>query len=93
MGLGAAISRATAEPQIPANQQTGLRLVCNSFRQAALGQWARAQRSALLDAFAPAYGSSNKAVRLGAATMLLNFAVAKGAQRVRRPYQTFWVAT
>ena len=70
---------ATAEPQLAANQQTGLRLICNCFRHPALRQWVQMQQSALLDGFAPAYKGSSKAVRLAAATMLLNFAVARGA--------------
>ena len=78
-GLSAAISKATAEPQLAANQQTGLRLICNAFRHPALRQWVQLQRSALLDSFAPAFSNSSKAVRLAAATMLWNFAVARGA--------------
>ena len=54
-------------------------MICNAFRHPALRQWVQSQRSALLDSFASAYSTSSKAVRLAAATMLWNFAVARGA--------------
>jgi len=43
--LGAALATACAEPQVAANQQLGLRLLCNAFRSAPLRAWLRHQAS------------------------------------------------
>lgn len=74
-GLGAALFRGTEEPQPPANQQTGLRLACNMCKHQSLRQWSQKQNAALMDRFAPCCSSTNKAVRLGFATLMLNMAV------------------
>lgn len=120
-GIGGAFATAAAEPQLPANQQTALRLACNAFQHPVLRQWVAAQvrtgtcllvfdnsthpapfvelclciyrrdddggvwpltqASGLLDGFASCLQSGSKAVRLGAATFLLNCAVLQGALR------------
>lgn len=61
--------------------QTGLKLVANLFKQAPLRAWALQQRELLLDGFAGAGSgpAGSKAVRLGLATVLLNYVVAAGA--------------
>lgn len=73
--LGAALFRGTEEPQLPANQQTGLRLACNLCKQPPLHQWLQTHNAALMDRFAPCCSSTNKPVRLGFATFMLNLAV------------------
>ncbi|KAL0051183.1 hypothetical protein WJX82_003205 [Trebouxia sp. C0006] len=73
--LGAALFRGTEEPQLPANQQTGLRLACNLCKQPPLHQWLQTHNAALMDRFAPCCSSANKPVRLGFATFMLNLAV------------------
>lgn len=70
-----AIARATAEPQLVANQQTGLRLVCNMCKHGSLRSWLQSNSSAVLDRFGPCCTSTNKSVRLAFATLLLNLAV------------------
>ena len=67
-----------AEPQLPANQQTALRLACNAFQHPVLRQWVAQQASALLDGFSGCLREGSKAVRLGMATFLLNCAVLQG---------------
>lgn len=79
-GIGGAFATAAAEPQLPANQQTALRLACNAFQHPVLRQWVAAQASGLLDGFASCLQSGSKAVRLGAATFLLNCAVLQDAE-------------
>ncbi|KAL0030698.1 hypothetical protein WJX77_002586 [Trebouxia sp. C0004] len=73
--LGAALFRGTQEPQLPANQQTGLRLACNLCKQPPLHQWLQTHNAALMDRFAPCCSSTNKPVRSGFATFMLNLAV------------------
>ena len=73
--LGAALFCGTEEPQLPANQQTGLRLACNLCKQPPLHQWLQTHNAALMDRFAPCCSSTNKPVRLGFATFMLNLAV------------------
>lgn len=72
-----ALARATAEPQLAANQQTGLRLACNLCKQN-LRSWLQSNSSAVLDRFGPCCSSTNKSVRLAFATLLLNLAVLLG---------------
>lgn len=74
-GLGGALATAMTQPQSTPNQQTGLRLACNAFMQPALRTWISGQMSEVLDGFSAALISPSKAVRLGAATLLLNCAV------------------
>lgn len=73
-GLISALSRATTDPALPSNQQTGLRLLCNAFRHPSLAQWLQTHRQQLLDEFAPCCTSPNKGVRAAFATFLLNLA-------------------
>lgn len=42
-GIGGALATAAAEPQLPANQQTALRLATNAFQHPVLRQWVAAQ--------------------------------------------------
>jgi hypothetical protein len=42
-GIGGALATAAAEPQLPANQQTALRLAANAFQHPVLRQWITAQ--------------------------------------------------
>mmetsp|Transcript_16158 Transcript_16158/g.48409 ORF Transcript_16158/g.48409 Transcript_16158/m.48409 type:complete len:789 (+) Transcript_16158:141-2507(+) len=74
-GVGAALAAAMAEPQTAFNQQTALRLACNAFVQPSLRTWIATQVSSLLDGFAPALTAPSKAVRLAAATLLLNASI------------------
>jgi PUL domain len=74
-GLGSALAMAFREPQLAANQQTGLRLACNAFCHLPLRDWAKSNRTELLDGCALSIASTSKAVRLAAATLLLNFSV------------------
>jgi hypothetical protein len=46
-GIGGALVMAAAEPQLPANQQTAMRLAANSFEHPVLRQWIAAQVSSL----------------------------------------------
>ena len=73
--LGAALAAACVEPQLPANQQTGLRLLCNAFRSPALQAWLTQQAGAILDGFSPALTAPQKAVRACAAAFLLDLAI------------------
>ena len=74
--LGRALAAAAGSvPPLPANQQTALRLACNTFAFPGLLAWVQAQRVALLAAFAPCAASPNKKVRQGLATLLVNLGV------------------
>jgi hypothetical protein len=42
-GIGGALATAADEPQLPANQQTALRLAANAFQHPVLRQWIAAQ--------------------------------------------------
>ncbi|PSC75649.1 phospholipase A-2-activating [Micractinium conductrix] len=74
-GLGAALAAATANPPVPAAQQTAARLACNCFVQPALLAWVQSAGSKLLEALDPAAASPNKNVRQGLATLLVNYSV------------------
>lgn len=76
-GLSGALAAAAVSGHGPA-LQTGLRLVANCFKVEALRVWALQQRELILDGFAGAGSGSgaSKAVRLGLATVLLNYVVA-----------------
>lgn len=76
--LSGALTRATEEPQLAANQQTALRLACNLCKHESLRSWLNSNSSVVLDRFGPCCSSSNKAVRLAFATLLLNLAVMLG---------------
>lgn len=73
-----ALSRAAAEPQLAANQQTGLRLACNMCKHKSLRSWLHSNSSSVLDRFGPCCSSTNKSVRLAFATLLINLAVLFG---------------
>lgn len=74
--LPTALRVAAAPDAPPANTQLGLRLACNLFKHAAPRAWAAANAGALLDAYAHAAASPNKAVRASFATLLSNISVA-----------------
>lgn len=74
-----ALSRAAAEPQLAANQQTGLRLACNMCKHKSLRSWLHSNSSSVLDRFGPCCSSTNKSVRLAFATLLINLAVLSGS--------------
>jgi phospholipase A-2-activating protein len=79
--LSGALAAAAVSGASPA-QQMALRLAVNCFKEPALRGWVCGQRELLLDGFAGAGSSgpgASKGVRLGLATLLLNFAVAGGA--------------
>eukprot|EP00798_Chlamydomonas_sp_ICE-L_P025625 gene25625-11281_t len=72
----AALSIASvAEPAIFPNQQLGLRLACNMFKQASTRAWVVANRAAVLDAFVHCCHTTNKGVRVSMATLLYNFVI------------------
>ncbi|MEW5319781.1 MAG: hypothetical protein WDW38_010909 [Sanguina aurantia] len=76
--LYAAVNTATARSSAttsPANLQLACRLVANGFKHEAMREWVDALRSELFDSLSPALSCTAKAVRLSAATMLLNFSV------------------
>lgn len=73
--LGAALATACAEPQQAANQQTGLRLICNAFKSPPLRAWLKIHALSLLDGFSPAFAATPKAVRGSAAAFLMNLAI------------------
>ncbi len=78
-GTLAAALAAAAAGATPAARQTALRLAANCFKQPALREWALRERGPLLDAFAGCHraeSGGSKGVRLGLATLLLNYAVA-----------------
>jgi hypothetical protein len=76
-GLSGAIAAAAVSGHGPA-LQTGLRLVANCFKEESLRSWVVGERELILDGFAGAGSgpAGSKAVRLGLATVLLNFVVA-----------------
>lgn len=78
--LSGAIAAAAVSGHGPA-QQTGLRLVANCFKEGTLKGWAVQDRELILDGFAGAGSgpAGSKAVRLGLATVLLNYVVARAA--------------
>ncbi|KAI3428691.1 hypothetical protein D9Q98_007514 [Chlorella vulgaris] len=73
--LGAALTTACTEPLVPAAQQTAVRLAVNCFGHQALLAWVQACGSRLLECVGAAASSSNKNVRQGLATLLVNYAV------------------
>jgi hypothetical protein len=76
-GLSGALAAAAVSGHGPA-LQTGLKLVANCFKEGALRSWAVEQRELILDGFAGAGSgpAGSKVVRLGLATVLLNYVVA-----------------
>eukprot|EP00798_Chlamydomonas_sp_ICE-L_P025606 gene25606-11258_t len=72
---GAAATASRCEPAIFPNQQLGLRLACNMFKQASTRAWVVANRAAVLDAFAIVANTTNKGVRVSMATLLYNFVI------------------
>jgi phospholipase A-2-activating protein len=75
--LGKALAQAcSADPPVPASQQVALRCMTNCFAQPPLQTWARMHLNTLLALTAPCVTSSTKGVRLGAATFLINVALA-----------------
>lgn len=79
-GLSGALAAAAVSGNGPA-LQTGLKLVSNCFKEGPLRTWVLAQRELLLDGFAGAGSgpAGSKAVRLGLATVLLNYVVTTAA--------------
>ena len=71
-GLGAALHSATIGIALSSNQQTGLKLLCNTLRHTSLQQWLQANLPALQDGFARCCSSEQKNVRLSYATFMLN---------------------
>ena len=71
-GLGAALHSATIGIAVPSNQQTGLKLLCNTLRHSDLQQWLQANLPALQDGFARCCSSEQKNVRLSYASFMLN---------------------
>jgi len=80
--LGAALATACAEAQVAANQQLGMRLLCNAFRSEPLREWLKQQAGGILDGFSPALIAPQKAVRGAAAAFLLNLAVLSSSERL-----------
>jgi phospholipase A-2-activating protein len=75
--LGRALAEACcADPPVAASQQVALRCMTNCFAQPPLHTWARTHLNLLLALAAPCVTSSTKGVRLGAATLLINVALA-----------------
>ena len=75
--LGRALAEACcADPPVPASQQVALRCMTNCFAQPPLQTWARTHLNAFLALSAPCVSSTTKGVRLGAATLLVNVALA-----------------
>lgn len=76
-GLSGALAAAAVSGHGPA-LQTGLRLVANCFKEGTLRGWVVQERELILDGFAGAGSgpAGSKAVRLGLATVLLNYVVA-----------------
>eukprot|EP00891_Asterochloris_glomerata_P008959 jgi/Astpho2/8959/Aster-02637 len=71
-GLGAALHSATIGIALSSNQQTGLKLLCNTLRHTDLQQWLQANLPALQDGFAQCCSSEQKNVRLSYASFMLN---------------------
>jgi phospholipase A-2-activating protein len=75
--LGRALAEACcADPAVPASQQVAFRCMTNCFAQPALQTWARTHLNTFLALAAQCVTSSTKGVRLGAATLLVNIALA-----------------
>jgi len=75
--LGRALAEACcADPPVPASQQVALRCMTNCFAQPPLQMWARTHLTTLLSFVALCVTSPTKGVRLGAATLLINIALA-----------------
>lgn len=76
-GLSGALAAAAVSGHAPALQM-GLRLVTNCFKDGTLRSWVVQERELILDGFAGAGSgpAGSKAVRLGLATVLLNYIVA-----------------
>lgn len=76
-GLSGGLAAAAVSGHGPA-LQTGLRLVANCFKEGSLRDWVVREREMILDGFAGAGSgpAGSKAVRLGLATVLLNYVVA-----------------
>ncbi|KAF8055486.1 Plaa [Scenedesmus sp. PABB004] len=78
-GVSGALAAAAVSGLAPP-LQTGLRLAVNCFKHPRLRAWALANRELMLDGFAGvAAGGGSKAVRLGLASLLLNYAIAAGS--------------
>lgn len=74
--LGHALAVALgADPPIPATQQVALRLVANCFSNEILRNWIRKDMAAILELVSRCATSGQKGVRLGVATVLVNFSV------------------
>jgi phospholipase A-2-activating protein len=76
--LGKALAEAccASDPAVPASQQVALRCMTNCFAQPSLQTWARTHLHSFLALAAPCVTSATKGVRLGAATLLINVALA-----------------
>eukprot|EP00252_Welwitschia_mirabilis_P020798 TRINITY_DN5175_c0_g1_i1.p1 TRINITY_DN5175_c0_g1~~TRINITY_DN5175_c0_g1_i1.p1 ORF type:complete len:778 (+),score=142.56 TRINITY_DN5175_c0_g1_i1:80-2413(+) len=69
------VRRVTSPPIQPSNQLTCLRLLVNTFKHSCFKAWLTKHRSDILDIFSDCCSSSNKNIRLGFSTLILNYSV------------------
>jgi phospholipase A-2-activating protein len=69
------IKKVTANPAIPGNLLTSIRVVTNLFKNSCYYNWLYKNRSEILDAFSSCYSSPNKNLQLSYSTLILNYAV------------------
>eukprot|EP00250_Pteridium_aquilinum_P008027 c17609_g2_i1 orf=92-2383(+) len=67
------LQRASDPPD--ANQLMGIRTAVNCFRHSVLRKWISSNRSEILDLFSDCHLSTNKNIRIGYSTLLLNYSV------------------
>ena len=73
--LGPALATALSDPPVPANHQTALRLLCNSFKSQHLRTWVLSQLPSLLEALSASFSSSAKTIRGLVSAFLLSSAI------------------
>lgn len=69
------IKKVTANPSLPANLLTSIRLVSNLFKNSCYFNWLQRHRVEVLDAFSSSYSSTNKNLQLSYSTLILNYTV------------------
>ncbi|XP_062176916.1 uncharacterized protein LOC133881875 isoform X1 [Alnus glutinosa] len=69
------IKKVTANPAIPGNLLTSIRVVTNLFKNLCYYNWLYKNRSEILDAFSSCFSSPNKNLQLSYSSLILNYAV------------------